>query len=392
MVGSPDPSAGSGGRQINMAIEPRPIGSTVKPFIYAKAFEKGARPYTLVDDREYKYPIGTGFYLYPKNYDGLYHGTVTLHQALSNSLNVPTVKTLEFEDVNYFDDFLTNALQFYPRQQLENYELGIALGGLEMDLLTLSDYFTIFPSEGILKPLKMVNSGGEPYIQPPMAGKITESKRVVDANFVKLVNKILSDRATGVDQFGLKSNLNLSEPNYAVKTGTSYDYHDSWAIGYTPDSLVGVWVGNSSNKPIRQISGQAGAGKIWRETMELMLSSTYNKKSEFNFDGLKEFSENGTLEFGLPNDDYNAARDIMKDNVLILQPHNGDTFSNEPGGTIPLEGRTEADWQVDGKYFGTGKSLSLPAKTGIHKITASVKDGRTQSVSIEVTKEPNSLR
>jgi penicillin-binding protein 1C len=115
-----------------MASSPRPIGSTVKPFIYLKAFEKGLRPYTLADDREYRYPIGTGFPLYPKNYDYTYHGIVTLHEALSNSYNVPAVKTLEYIGTDNFANFLRTDLNFKPIQPLENYALGIALGELEM--------------------------------------------------------------------------------------------------------------------------------------------------------------------------------------------------------------------------------------------------------------------
>ncbi|MBI3589344.1 MAG: transglycosylase domain-containing protein [Candidatus Liptonbacteria bacterium] len=388
VVGTPDPSANYQGKQINMALKARPIGSTAKPFIYAKAFEKGARPYTLVDDREYKYKIGTGFYLYPKNFDGKYRGIVTLHQALSNSLNVPTVKTLDFVGVDDFNNFLQNTLQFYPRQKLENYELGIALGGLEMDLLTLSHYFTIFPNEGILKPLKIADAPRVTYLQPPMTTALTTApKKVVDAKFIKLVNKILSDRVTGVDQFGLKSNLNLTQSNYAVKTGTTYNFHDSWAIGYTPDFLVGVWVGNSSNQPIRQITGQQGAGKIWHDAMEFLLNSPYNKKSEFNFDGLKEFDTGGTLDCGLPNDHYQSVRNLIEDNGLILEPHNGDVFAVESGATVPLHSREEANWYIDGKFLDAGDDLSWPPAIGVHQILAETKNGKKEKVEIEITKD-----
>ena len=71
---------------------------------------------------------------------------------------------------------------------------------------------------------------------------------------------------------------NLPFHNYALKTGTSHNFHDSWTIGYTPDFLIGVWIGNSANTAMRQVSGQTGAGKIWHEVMELMYNSSYNKK------------------------------------------------------------------------------------------------------------------
>lgn len=272
VVGSPDPQSRASGAQINMALVPRPVGSAAKPFIYAKAFERGARPYTLVDDREYRYMIGTGFAFYPKNYDGKYRGEVTLHYALANSLNVPAVKTLEFAGLERVNEFLLNMLGFRPRQPLDTYGLGIALGGLEVDPLTFAQYMTIFPNDGVLAPLKIGLSGDAPvYLTPPMSKPRAEIERVIAAPFVRLVTKILSDRSISVDQFGMKGNLNLTKTEYAVKTGTTYDYHDSWTVGYTPDFLVAVWIGNSDNTPIRQVSGQQGAGRVWRDAMELFL-------------------------------------------------------------------------------------------------------------------------
>src|SRR3989338_2381195 len=138
-----------------MAIKPRPVGSTIKPFIYLKGFEKGLRPYTLVNDREYKFPIATGFPLYPKNYDGAYRGIVPLHEALSGSLNVPTVKTLEYVSLSDFYSFLEHTLGFKPLQTWDSYQYGIALGGLEMDPLTLAHLMTTFGNQGELTPLKL---------------------------------------------------------------------------------------------------------------------------------------------------------------------------------------------------------------------------------------------
>ncbi|PIQ04743.1 MAG: hypothetical protein COW72_03295, partial [Candidatus Nealsonbacteria bacterium CG18_big_fil_WC_8_21_14_2_50_37_10] len=230
LIGSPDPESFEEGYKINMLNEPRPIGSTVKPFIYLKAFEKGLRPYTLVDDREYKYITAIGFPLYPKNFDYKYRGEVNLHYALSNSLNVPAVKVLEYVGLDDFYKFLEKDLGFKPIQSLENYQLGIALGTLEMNLTDLAKYFTIFPNNGVLKELKIYSS----KILP--AGK-----KIANSEYVQLVNKILNDRKTGIEQFGMKSELNLFQENYALKTGTSRDFKDSWVVGFTPDFLVGVW-------------------------------------------------------------------------------------------------------------------------------------------------------
>lgn len=390
LVGSPEPELNALGMQLNMAIKPRAIGSTSKPFIYMNAFQEGARPYSLVDDTEIKYQIGTGFDFFPKNFDGQYRGLVTLHQALDNSLNIPSVQVLEFVGLDKFYKFLYGQMGFQPLQPLENYELGIALGGLESDLLTLSNYFTIFPNQGWLKPLAIYqqNSNSSPYYKDPMAKLITEPKQVGQENMVELVNKILNDRDTGVDQFGIKSNLNLPYTNYALKTGTSRDYHDSWTIGYTPDFLVGVWVGNSDNKPMRQITGLSGAARIWHAVMEVMYNSNYNKNTNFKFGKVHEIQSGNTLDFGLAGDDYNSARNIMLKNNLILSPHQGDKFLLQKGATLPLEASEPVTWTINGKLFSTSQKTFWPIPSpGNFTIIAKTATGKTEQVTVTINKE-----
>ncbi|MSU56138.1 MAG: hypothetical protein EXS51_02420 [Candidatus Taylorbacteria bacterium] len=369
IIGSPDPRSLVDGAQLNMALQPRPIGSTAKPFIYLNAFEKGARPYTLIEDEEYSYRIGTGFAFYPKNFDGKFRGTVTLHNALSNSLNVPAVKTLEYVGLPRFYRFLNETLRFVPRQPLSRYELGIALGALEMDLLTLSHFFTIFPNEGVLRPLTLQKS--EPGLLSAPMEVLQKETRVAPKTYTQLVTKILADRETAVEQFGLRSNLTLPYKNYALKTGTSRDYHDSWTIGFTPDFLVGVWLGNSDNTPMRELTGQTGAGAIWQDVMTLMYTSSYNKSTPFHFDTVKEFTDSGSVEYGLAGDDYAALRNLMKDHSLILSPHDGDTIELSDKTVIPLVAREPVDWFIDEKFLIHAKETSSsPTKEGKIKIEA----------------------
>ena len=388
IVGSPDPSSQLAGMQLNMAIKPRAIGSTSKPFIYMNAFQQGARPYSLVDDTEIKYQLATGFDFFPKNFDGQYRGLVTLHQALDNSLNIPSVQVLSFVGLDNFYKFMYNQMGFTPTQPLENYELGIALGGLESDLLTLSNYFTIFPNQGILKPLMIYQNTSSPYYKDPMAKLITEPKQVGQEPMVELVNKILNDRDTGIDQFGIVSNLNLPYKNYGVKTGTSRDYLDSWTVGYTPDFLVGVWVGNSSNKPMNQITGLVGAAKIWHEVMQIMYNSSYNKNTPLNFNKVQYVQSGNTLDFGLADDNYQTARNIMLTNNLILSPHDGDKYLLLPGTTIPLSASEDVTWSVNGTIFAKSqKTFWPPTAPGSYTITAEPSDGKKEQVTISINKE-----
>ncbi len=390
LVGSPEPESKGQGLQLNMAIKPRAIGSTAKPFIYLNAFEQGARPYSLVDDTERKYQLGTGFDFFPQNFDGQFRGLVTLHQALDNSLNIPSVQVLSFVGLDNFYGFLSKDLQFKPQQPLENYELSIALGGLEMDPLTLSHYFTIFPQNGWLKPLTLYQSGfnSTPYYQTPMEQMSINPKQIGKEADVELVNKILNDRETGVDQFGIKSNLNLPFTNYAVKTGTSRDYHDSWTVGYTPDFLVGVWIGNSDNRAMKQITGLAGAARVWHEVMNLMYNTAYNKNTQFNFSKVQFIQSGDTLDFALAGDDYNTARQIMLKPQLILNPHDNDQLLFQPGASIPLSASTDVDWTINGQFFAHAQKTFYPiTKSGSLTIKATSTDGKTQQVTININKE-----
>jgi len=396
VVGSPNPGSLSDGSEINMALEPRPIGSTVKPFIYLEGFKKGLRPYTLVEDREYKFPTASGFPIYPKNYDGKYHGTVTLHEALSNSLNVPSVKVLEYAGLNNFYNFLDKKLSFIPIQSYDTYQYGIALGGLEMDPLTLTHYFTIFGNGGILSPLKIVKYGGEiskqipPQERPPTPPRLRGASSVEPIEYIELVNKILSDRKTGVEQFGGKSNLNLTQPNYALKTGTSRDFHDSWVVGYTPDFVVGVWLGNSENTALEQVSGQTGAGEIWREAMELLFTTDYNKKTPFDFKKIADFPVENSLEFGLPGDKYEDHVNLLEGKNIILTPHDGDTFDFRTNNIIPLTSRKPVKWNLDGKSIGQGTDAKFyPKAAGDFLIEAIADDGTKEAITITITDNDN---
>lgn len=334
-----------------------------------------------MEDREYKFPIATGFPLYPKNYDGQYRGTVTLREALANSLNVPAVKVLEYVTLADFYDFLEHRLPFKPLQPLDSYQYGIALGGLEMDPLALAHLLTLFPNNGELKPLTLYRDA--PPILPPMEVR-AEPRRIAEPAYVALVNKTLSDRLAGVEQFGLAGNLNLPQENYAVKTGTSRDFHDTWTVGWTPDFLVVVWLGNAENEPMRQVTSISGAGKIWHDTMEALLNSAYNRKTPFDFSHIALYRIGETDFYGLPAEKTDEHRNLLEEKALILNPHDGDTFIFERDMAIPLKARTPARWYVNGLLLAEGAEASFsPARAGIYTVRAAA-PSREEALKISV--------
>ena len=381
LVGTPQPYGSSNGNQINMALASRPIGSTWKPFIYGRAIEKGARPYSIIDDTEYRYEIGTGYAFYPKNYDGLYRGPVTLNYALSNSLNVPAVRALTFDGVDQFGAFMQQSLGFIPKQSMDTYQLSIALGGLEMNPLLLAEYFSVFPREGVLAPLS-VQKGM--LARVPMQTPFSGTMRIFNATTTQLVNKMLSDRLMGVEQFGLESNLNLPFKGYAVKTGTTYDYHDSWTVGYTKDVVVVAWIGNSNNKAMDLLSGARGAGKIWHDTMSLLYARRELTPARFESTSLVDVTTPEGNSFGLSGDDIEHARSVMQaqsDDGVILEPHDGDVLQYELGMSVALRAKQSLLWEVEGVTIARGDNEHwAPASKGEYVVTGKSANGSIISV------------
>ena len=384
MIGSPDPKSDLPGYQINMLNQPRQIGSTIKPFIYLKAFEKGMRPYTVIDDREYKYYTAQQLPLYPKNYDWTYHGLMTANYALANSINVAAVKTLEYAGVNDFTRFLQQDLGLKTGQDINSYQLGIALGDLETNLLDLAHIFTIFPDNGEYKNLVLSRDQNvnDKFFAP-------SDTQVAKKDYIELVNRILSDRKISMDQFGAQSDLNLPALNYALKTGTSHDYTDSWVVGYTPDFLVAVWVGNADASAMDGISGQLGAGRIWSGLMQMMLASAYNKKTPFDFSDVKDYQDKQGVEYGLATDNFEKCQNLLQasDTDLILTPHDADVFEFSPGSQIQLSAAKSVTWQVNGQDLGTGKDLIFtPPAPGQYQIVATDGDQK-ETINIVFIKE-----
>ncbi|HCC04730.1 TPA: hypothetical protein DEP58_00310 [Patescibacteria group bacterium] len=386
LVGSPSPDTEAEGMRINMALETRPIGSTIKPFLYLLGFTKGLRPYTLVEDREYKYEIETGFPLYPKNYDGKYRGTVTLEESLANSLNVPTVEVQRFITLPETYAYLERVLGFSPRQSWDSYAYGIALGGLELDLVTLTHSFTALANRGTLHRLVSAHTkDGTPHYFTPPHSVLHEDTVIANPDEVALVNSILTDRTAGVEQFGISGSLQLSRGGYGVKTGTSRDYHDSWTVGYTGDFAVGVWLGNVKNTPMNMVSGSTGAGMVWHDVMELMFTTPYDHHTSIDLSSLVTIPNERGHSWGLASDNVEVARTLLESNALILFPHDLDTFLFSDGMRVPLTARVDAVWSIEGNELT--EDAWYPSQVGTYTITAHT-GTQEEQITVRIVSEP----
>ncbi|MGC8880172.1 MAG: penicillin-binding protein 1C [Anaerolineae bacterium] len=271
LVGSPDFNDERISGQVNMALQPRQPGSAIKPLTYLAAFERGWTPATLIMDVPVEYPDGTGGVYRPTNYDGKFRGPVLVRAALANSLNVPAVRALEFVGVPALQEMAKRlGITTLTRH---DYGLTLALGSGEVSLLELTGAYQAIANGGRrvapVAVLRVTDGLGrliEAYQPPP--GEV-----VLRPEHAYLITHILADNEARTPLFGAHSPLRLSRPA-AAKTGTTNDFRDTWTIGYTPDVVVGVWVGNADNHPTRGLSGLAGAAPIWRAIMERVLADT----------------------------------------------------------------------------------------------------------------------
>jgi len=276
MVGSPDYFDPSYSGAINMAISPRQPGSALKPLVYAAAFNP-SRPSpftaaTMILDVRTSFTTHEGMAYTPANYDNLEHGPVSARQALASSLNIPAVITL---DKVGLPDLLNLASNFGISTfgNPDQYDLSIALGGGEVTLLELTAAYGAFANHGYrVMPhsvLEISTFQGDILYQhknpPPV--------EAIDDRVAWLISDILNDNDARSIGFGLNSALKLDRPA-AVKTGTTTNFHDNWTIGYTPDMVVGVWVGNANHEPMRAVSGISGAGPIWHQFIREALTGT----------------------------------------------------------------------------------------------------------------------
>ncbi|PIT93226.1 MAG: hypothetical protein COU06_01255, partial [Candidatus Harrisonbacteria bacterium CG10_big_fil_rev_8_21_14_0_10_38_8] len=238
----------------NVAIQGlRQPGSALKPFIYLSAFEKGYSDETIVFDVETEFNTTNNprDSYSPENFDGFFRGPVNLRTALAQSMNVPAVKTLYLTGINTVLDNL-HRFGITTLKDRSRFGLSLVLGGGEVTLSELVNAYSTLAQEGIYQDQSIIllieDSNGrvlEEYTQ--------KTQRVMDPQYPRMVNNILTDIEARSGLFVSSLPLTLF-PGYevAIKTGTTNDYRDAWAVGYTPTFVTGVWTGNNDNTPMHQ--------------------------------------------------------------------------------------------------------------------------------------------
>ncbi len=280
-VGSADFRDAAHQGQVDGADARRQPGSALKPFLYGLAFERGFSPSDRIDDA----PTFARGGFSPRNYDNRFHGVVTLREALACSYNVPAVRLVEKLGVPDFLGVLRRFGLTMLDRSPDRYGVGLALGDGEVTLRDLAAAYAALARGGVWLPVR--EARGDPR---------GPARRVLSREAAYLVTSVLSDNSARAEAFGEDSPLSLPFA-FAAKTGTTKDYKDNWAVGYTPDWTVAVWAGNFDGRPMRRVSGVTGAGPILRDAA-LALERRYGTRPFPVPAGIREADvdpENGLL-------------------------------------------------------------------------------------------------
>ncbi len=267
MVGSKnyfDPKGGN----FNVALALRQPGSSFKPITYITGFKQGFSPGSVLLDTPTTFVNPYGSSYSPVNYDGKFHGAVTIRTALGSSYNIPAVKMLAIAGVPNVIQTAED-LGITTLTDVNNYGLSLTLGGGAVPMIEMMSAYNTFSQNGVRYPVTgiqtIVDSNGtvlEDNTHP-------EGTQAVSPELAYLITNVLADNNARVPAFGPRSLLELPGKTVAVKTGTSDDKRDNWTFGYTPEFVVGTWVGNNDNSPMDPAltSGITGASQIWHDLM-----------------------------------------------------------------------------------------------------------------------------
>lgn len=378
-------------RYIDAVTSARQPGSTLKPFVYALAMERGWTAATRISDSPLKEAVGTGLHSY-RNYSRTHYGEISLREALGNSLNIPAVRALKHvggdQLLTRLHDLGVTSLNLHP----DHYGDGLALGAGELSLFELVQAYTALARSGEFHPLALLDSdtggSGHAAFSPEIASLIAD---------------ILSDPEARRREFGEGGLLRFPHP-VAVKTGTSSDYRDAWAVGFDDRYLAGVWLGNLDRRAMREVTGATGPALVLRtvfnrlsrnrDTRPLWLSPKLVGRELCRDDGrladgqcpsYREWFVPGTE----PSPQVVQARPAP---LQLLQPTAGLRLARDPRipdarerfrfAVSPVPGLRSVSWWLDGSEVAvtTSPDWLWPLHPGTHRLEVRVRrDGHDEA-------------
>lgn len=294
MIGSKDYFNEEEDGNVNVTLAPRQPGSSIKPIMYATAMQnKLLNPGSMLLDIPTCFNVPGQKAYCPKNYDGSFHGPVTIRNSLGNSYNIPAVKALRMIGL---ENFIAQATKMgiTTWKDPSNYGLSLTLGGGEIRMIDSAQAFSVLADEGVKVPLtpilKIEDYKGNLIEQTNLDQRqkdldylntyddeteMNGLTRVMDRAPAYLVSHIMQDNNARSGAFGPKSKLIIPNQVVSVKTGTTNNLKDNWTVGFTPQFLVITWVGNNDGSPMNPylVSGVTGAAPIWNDIMSYVLKN-----------------------------------------------------------------------------------------------------------------------
>ncbi|MES2283820.1 MAG: penicillin-binding protein 1C [Pseudomonadota bacterium] len=390
----------SGAAEVDGVLALRQPGSTLKPFLYAQAIaEKRMTAASLLDDSPTNIQTAGGLYI-PQNYDRQFKGHVSARTALGASLNVPAVRTLVMVSPDAFQKQL-KSLGVPLNESGDYYGYSLALGSSEVSLLSLANGYRTLANAGRYSPVAM-GKNAKPEFTPAL-----------DPRAAFIVTDIMADPLARARTFGTDSVL-ATRFWTAVKTGTSKDMRDNWAMGYSQRYTVGVWVGNSSGAPMWDVSGTSGAAPVWAAVMNYLHKTEPSRaptppaglvQARTEFGRQLEAARNewfiaGTEQkvFAMDapaNTGFKRAKNTLSDDAQqaprITAPVSGTIIALDPD--IPpnrqrlsfsAEGRN-LRWLMDGKEFARGSDAQWLPWPGRHVVQLADAHGKVlDEIRLEV--------
>jgi penicillin-binding protein 1C len=347
----------------------RQPASTLKPFLYSLALDKKLTLASKIEDRPISQYLNRGVHEF-FNASRKFYGEVTVREALANSLNIPAIQTLNFVGIENFYSLLFQLGFKNLKYNYDYYNLGLAIGAFESNLLELIEAYGVLANNGIFQNVNFIRNK-----------KNTEKLTNLSSESISLVSLVLSDKLSRRLEFSRDSILNLPM-KVAVKTGTSNDFKDSWAIGYNGDYIIGVWLGNFNYESMNLMSGSIGPGLILRNIFN-ELYKYHDTSNNLNISN-KIYKKNiGNKEeyFDLKNQKIESINISSNQNKQkrIIQPFNNMEILINP--RIPLKSQKikliaeniEKDdlisWELDGKIL---KDNQLQLSYGKHSLLLKV--------------------
>ncbi|HSH88434.1 MAG TPA: penicillin-binding protein 1C [Ramlibacter sp.] len=352
----------------------RQAGSTLKPFLYAQAIaERRLTAASLLEDSPAHLATASGLYI-PQNYDRQFKGWVSVRTALGASLNVPAVRTV----VQVSPDSMARQLRaagLSLRESGDYYGYSLALGSPEVSLLELTNAYRTLANAGQFSAVRHL-----PSSQPSPRGRGSEA---IDARAAFIITDILSDPNARARTFGTDSLL-ATRFWTAVKTGTSKDMRDNWALGWSQRYTVGVWVGNASGAAMHDVSGTSGAAPVWAAVMAYLHAREPSRapaapaglvRSRVRFGDQLEAQRDewflpGTQQsvFAVaPPGDRSGSRHITAPadgTIIALDPDIPPQHQRVTFNATGARGR----WLVDGKEVARGRQLQWLPWPGRHSV------------------------